>query len=83
MKLREGLKLALTEEGYIIYDAQRERVIHLNLTSSYLLEMVMDGRPQEEIVESYARDFGVPPEVARRDLERFLLMMKQEGLVED
>ena len=34
MRLKEGLRLALTEEGYIIYDSQRERIIHLNLTSS-------------------------------------------------
>ena len=83
MRLREGLRLALTEEGYIIYDSQRERIIHLNLTSSYLLEMMMDGKPEDEIVESYSRDFGVSPDVARRDLEKFLLMMKREGLVED
>ncbi len=83
MRLKEGLRLALTEEGYIIYDSQRERIIHLNLTSSYLLEMMMDGKPEDEIVESYSRDFGVSPDVARRDLEKFLLMMKREGLVED
>ena len=43
----------------------------------------MDGKPEDEIVESYSRDFGVSPDVARRDLEKFLLMMKREGLVED
>ncbi len=83
MKLREDLRLALTDEGYVIYDSQRERIIQLNMTSSYLLEMLLDGKSEEEIVENYSRDFGVSPDVARRDLERFLFMMRQEGLVED
>ncbi len=83
MRLREGLKLTLTDEGYIIYDSREERIIHLNITSSYLLEMMLDGKAEEEVVEEYSRAFGVSVEVARRDLERFLLMMRKEGLVED
>jgi len=83
MKLREGLRLALMDEGYVIYDSEKERVIQLNITSSYLLEMMLDGKSEEEIVDSYSRTFGVSPDVARRDLQKFLLMMRQEGLIED
>ena len=83
MRLKDGLKLVLMEDGYILYDPEKERIFQLNITSSYLLEMVMDGKSKDEIIQSYADTFGVSKEVASKDLEKFLLMLKQEGLIED
>ncbi len=83
MKLRDDLRIAMMEEGYVIYDPENERILQLNITSSFLLEMLLDGKSEEEIVHDYSRVFGVSEEVARGDLEKFLLMMRQEGLVAD
>ncbi len=83
MKLRDGLKLTMVDDGYIIYDSERERIIALNITSSFILEMLLEDRNMEEIVQEYARAFDVDVETARRDYTDFISMMKREGLIED
>ncbi len=83
MKLRDGLKLTMVDDGYIIYDSERERIIALNITSSFILEMLLEGRDMEEIVQEYARAFDVDVETARRDYMDFINLMKREGLIED
>ena len=76
MRLKEGLRLSLVGDGYVIYDSQREIIITLNITSSFLLEMLLEGMDTQDIIREYSRTFQVSEKIARRDLESFLEQMR-------
>jgi hypothetical protein len=55
-------------------------VYSLNATAALAAAGLRDGTPEAEIVTAVVEEFDVTPGVARRDLDRFIEHLLQEGL---
>lgn len=80
-KISETVRTTHGQDGAVILDIQRGRVIRLNLTASFILQCVERGETESQIVDGIAQHFRISRDAAHTDVGDFLRSMKQEGLV--
>jgi hypothetical protein len=80
-KISETVRTTHGQDGAVILDIQRGRVIRLNLTASFIFQCLERGETESQIVEGISEYFRISPEVAHTDVADFLNSMKQQGLV--
>jgi hypothetical protein len=76
----DGLDVVPTADGYVVYDAARDRVHYLNHTAALVLELATGERTEAEIVHllQVTYDLPHPPEAEVRDC---LEQLREERLV--
>ena len=57
-------------------------MITLNDTGAFLWQVLQEGCTEEELTEKLIERYEVKEEKARMDVERFLGVLEQEGLLE-
>ena len=75
-----GLDLDETDEGYVIYEPDKDRVHYLNPSAALILEFCNGTNTSTTIVElvQQAYDLAEPP---REAVQALLAQMKDEGLL--
>lgn len=76
----DGVEVNLVADGYVVYDAERDRVHYLNHTAALVLEFCDGQNTRAEVVELLRATFDLddPPEQEVKDcLER----LQEEGLL--
>lgn len=53
----------------------------LNASGRFLWPLLVRGRSVDQVARALERQFGVPPERARRDVETFILELSSGGFV--
>lgn len=66
----------------ILLDLDNGRAIGLNETGTYLWPRLHDHE-EGDLLEALVREFAVDREAARRDLARFVALLKERGFVRD
>lgn len=77
---REGLRVFEAEDGYVVYDKERDRVHFLNHTAALVLELCNGRHGRAELAEIVGKAYGLagpPHEEVTALLERF----GEEGMV--
>jgi hypothetical protein len=77
----EGLDLSPADDGYIIYQAEQDRVHYLNPTAVLILELCNGRNSAQEIAEVVKQAYGLPDapvEVVTRAVEQ----LTAEGLMQ-
>ena len=74
--------LAVSEEGFI-FDPETGNSYTVNQTGLFILELLKEGKSQDEIVDALTEEFEVSPEEAQRDLIDFLEQLRLFGLLEE
>jgi hypothetical protein len=77
----EEIEISPVDDGFIVYDARRDRVHHLNPTASVVLELCTGEIDRAEIVSlvQAAYDLDTPPE---REVDECLRKLREEGLLQ-
>jgi len=75
-------RLAVSEEGFI-FDPETGNSYTVNQTGLFILELLKEGKSQDEIVDALTKEFEVSPEEAQRDLIDFLEQLRLFGLLEE
>ncbi len=83
MKLRKDIVIELLEEGYAIYVPEDDKLVVLNITASFILELIKEGKEVQSIVEEYAQAFSLDRERAYKDVHETLNRLRKEGILED
>ncbi len=66
----------------ILLDLDNGRVVGLNETGTFLWPRIQDLE-ESELIERLVREFEVDHETARRDLARFVALLREHGFVRD
>ena len=77
----EGLDFDETDEGYVIYEPEKDRVHYLNHTAALVLELCNGTHTPEGIVELVQQAYGLA-EPPREAVKTVLTQMKDEGLLQ-
>jgi len=80
VRLQRSVRVRLGADRGFLFDERSGRVYSLNATAAVAAAGLRDEKGEADIVGAVAEAFEVEPEVARRDLERFIAQLVQEGL---
>ncbi len=77
----ERLKqLAINDEGFI-FDPSTGESFTTNKTGLFILNLLKEGKSQEEIVESLVSEYSVDRETAERDVIDFLERLRSYNIL--
>lgn len=86
-KIKQGFKLISVAGEHMvvplgIQTVDFQAMITLNDTGAFLWQVLQEGCTEEELTEKLIERYKVKEEKARMDVERFLGVLEQEGLLE-
>jgi Coenzyme PQQ synthesis protein D (PqqD) len=78
-KKSDGLEIDAVEDGFVIYQPDRDRVHYLNPTANLILELCDGSLTAEQIADLIAQTFemAAPP---NQEVEEALAKLEAEGL---
>jgi len=76
----EGLEINQVEDGFIIYDPNRDSVHFLNHTAVFMLELCNGKHEADEMIRIIREAYGVE-NISRDDMVGILDRFMEEGLV--
>jgi hypothetical protein len=79
--IRERIRSTYTADGGIVLDIDRGRMFSLNSSGSAIFHLMESGLCDDKIVEELVRLFGIPVDVAKRDLNDFRETLKNHSLL--
>ncbi len=71
--------LALSDNGFL-FDTKSGLTFSLNATATVLLKSLIDGRAESELADGLVEDFEIDTETANRDVELFLIRLRDIGV---
>ena len=78
--LQRSVRVRVGADRGFLFDERSGRVYSLNATAALAAAGLRDGTAQADIVAAVVEAFEVEAGVARRDLDRFIEQLCQEGL---
>ncbi len=74
-------RLAISKDGFI-FDPATGNSYTVNSTGLFILNLLREGKSEEEIVNALVENFDVSQDEAKRDLLDFLEQLRINGLLE-
>jgi Coenzyme PQQ synthesis protein D (PqqD) len=76
-----GLRWRRVDDEVIVLDTRRSVYLQVNGTGAQLWPLLVDGTDEEALADALAAAHGLVPEVARRDVERFVAELRDKDLL--
>lgn len=84
MKPTEHVRANVTDDGLILMDLVKGQIFTANAIGARIWRgLFVDNQPEEKLVEVVASEWGTTPEIVATDVEKFVVQLKQQGLVAD
>lgn len=75
------LRSVVDHDGAVILDIERNSMLTINSTGSYVWERLQNGKQIEEIIRELASETGADPATVDRDVRAFLDELKSRHLL--
>jgi DNA-binding transcriptional LysR family regulator len=72
-----------TQDGAILLDVERGRMLCLNPVGSKILELVARGLDEAQITREISRTYNEPIETVRADVREFLEALRQHAVLQE
>lgn len=84
MKPTQHVRANVTPDNLIVLDLVKGQIFTANTVGSRIWRgLFLDNQPEEQLVETIASEWGTAPEIVAKDVEKFVVQLKQQGLVAD
>jgi hypothetical protein len=80
-RVSDTVRSTHTEEGGVVLDIQKGRLLRLNHTGSAIFQQIECAQTELQIIEGIRRHFHLSHEVARKDVTDFLQSLEAQGLI--
>ena len=80
-KVSNGVRSTQNQDGTIVLDIERGRMLRLNSTGSLIFERLQRGQTESQIIDRISQEFRISHDIAQTDVGKFLKTMEQAGLV--
>jgi coenzyme PQQ synthesis protein D (PqqD) len=80
-KVSNGVRSTQNQDGMIVLDIERGRMLRLNVTGSLIFERLQQGQTESQIIEGISQEFHLSRDITQTDVGEFLKSMEQAGLV--
>jgi hypothetical protein len=81
-KVSGGVRSTSTEDGAVLLDIHRGRILGLNRTGARVFEMLQGGVGQDQIVREISKHFGVDADQVRNDVLDFIRTLREHKVLE-
>jgi hypothetical protein len=79
--ISQGVRSTRNQDGTVVLDIERGRILRLNTTASSIFERLQQGQTESQIVDGICQEFRVSCEIVQADVGEFLKTMEQAGLI--
>ena len=84
MKPTQHVRANVTDDNLIVLDLVKGQIFTANSIGSRIWRgLFVENQPTEQLVEAIATEWETPPETVAKDVEKFVVQLKQQGLVAD
>ena len=84
MKPAQHVRANVTDDNLIVLDLVKGQIFTANTIGSRIWRgLFVDHQPEEQLVEAIASEWGTAREIVAKDVEKFVVQLKQQGLVAD
>jgi hypothetical protein len=81
-KIASHIRFLADEDGAVLLDVERNRIITLNPTGGFICTRLEQGRSVEMIVQELAQVTDTAPDVVEKDLCAFLGQLTENRLLD-
>ena len=81
--MKKASKRFSIKDSGLILDLATGNSYTLNPTGLAILKDALDGLEKKKILENICREFAVDTDIAKKDLDEFLMELKVMGIYED
>ena len=78
---RPHIRSVVDHDGAVILDIERDSMLTINSTGSYVWERLKQGKQIDEIIRELASDTGADPVAVGRDVQAFIDELKSRHLL--
>jgi hypothetical protein len=78
---RANIKSAINRDGAVLLDIDRGQMLSCNPMGAHIWQLIEIGTPQAEIVAAIVKECGVATEIAARDVDEFLTVLRNHELI--
>jgi hypothetical protein len=82
-KVSNGVRSTQNQDGTIVLDIERGRMLRLNLTGALIFERLQQGQTESQIINGISQEFRVSHHIAQADVGEFLKSMEEAGLLDN
>jgi hypothetical protein len=77
------LRFMVSQDGAVILDIPRNKMVTLNATGGYIWEKLQRGKAVEDVVRELSMETNTDPHIVRRDVNSFLEQLMSKHLLHD
>jgi hypothetical protein len=81
-KVSGAIRSTSTEDGAVLLDINRGRILGLNRMGSRVFEMLQGGVDQDQIAGEISNEFGVDAAEVRNDVLDFIRTLQEHNVLE-
>ena len=83
LKLRaDGIVWRQVGDELVLLELESGRYLSVNQTGATLWPLLLEGCPATRLVDELVQSYGIAPEQAREDADRFLASLRGMGMLE-
>lgn len=82
-QVSDGVRSTRNQDGGVLLDIQRGKILRLNFTGALILEQLQQGQSQSQIADGISQEFSISREVVHRDVDDFMKSLEQQHLLFD
>ena len=84
MKPTQHVRANVTADNLIVLDLVKGQIFTANSIGSRIWRgLFVENQPEEQLADDIAKEWETKPEIVAKDIEKFLVQLKQQGLVAD
>ena len=81
MKIANGVRSMINQDGGILLDIDHGLMFSLNIVGSKIIEKLQQGLEPSQIIEEISTEFDISRAVAQKDVEEFLECLQKQALL--
>lgn len=82
MKIKKGIVVHNFGDSYVAYDTKKSLMHELNESAYFILQAIIKKQKNVDIVDSFAKHFGIDSDQASLDFAQFLKTLKSIDVIE-
>lgn len=84
MKPTQHVRANVSTDNLIVLDLVKGQIFTANTIGSRIWRgLFLDNQSEEQLVQDIAKEWGTTPEIVAKDVNRFVVQLRQQGLVAD
>ncbi|MFZ0521562.1 MAG: PqqD family protein [Candidatus Acidiferrales bacterium] len=83
LTISTSLRMTKSQDGAILLDVEQGEIFALNPVGTRIVELLQEGHDEFSLTGTLSREFGVPEEVVKGDVDDFLTRLRQQHLIDE